>query len=621
MYGLGAQAGAQPLDEPAGLAREAAAVLAGLPQTRGLRRLRHHARGAQLAGAHRLGQRQRREVLAEQRDKALRISARRRETHQAARRGMPAVHEPTLELSHAALARVQKGAELGAQRRERREQPRVARQLAVELAPAAEAHAGRERGSHFRCASGEPVERGERCRAEAARKAGTRQRSAAPTVRTPRRPSRATVSSGQRSTVSGRGVSCPMSCAGSRISNDRPARAPQSAANGVGAQASCACSCRPRHSPRSAARSRADAGEQVQAAAHLEQQPVRRLEAHARSEALRAFGQRGELRPRGAARQMHAQPQLGRECAPHPSASGHPRSGARRRRRLRRGPEAEGSGAAACAAHSSRQNAVRGAPRALQQRDAHAVSRRLQAEPQHRARGFTRRAARPEQHPERTPVLGGQLQAADVAWPGLPRPGEHRIAGARSAASARKPTAAARLPPPPPARARPRRRPGPAQRATAAAPPTRTSAPWRRASARRAPAAAGAARRCRSGQPGFRSGRCGASRDRAGAHRVRRSRSQSPAAGRRAAAAPDGRMLEQPSDVRIPSHDLSDEQDATLCVSCRRCAIHIRPLARPRRTTPTTMPSMSSGCSLRSTLIGSNSAFSGISHTTEPSWR
>ena len=46
---------------------------------------------------------------------------------------------------------------------------------------------------------------------------------------------------------------------------------------------------------------------------------------------------------------------------------------------------------------------------------------------------------------------------------------------------------------------------------------------------------------------------------------------------------------------------------------------YINPWVFPRRSTPTTMPSMSSGCSLRSTLIGSKSLFSGMSQTTEPS--
>ena len=68
-----------------------------------------------------------------------------------------------------------------------------------------------------------------------------------------------------------------------------------------------------------------------------------------------------------------------------------------------------------------------------------------------------------------------------------------------------------------------------------------------------------------------------------------------------------------------------ESTDATieiaLAAAAKFPALHIRPLARPRRTTPTTIPSMSSGSSFRSTLIGSNSLFSGSSHTTEPSWR
>lgn len=43
--------------------------------------------------------------------------------------------------------------------------------------------------------------------------------------------------------------------------------------------------------------------------------------------------------------------------------------------------------------------------------------------------------------------------------------------------------------------------------------------------------------------------------------------------------------------------------------------------AMPSRMTPTTTPSMTIDCDFRSTLIGSNSSFSGNSHTCEPSWR
>ena len=41
--------------------------------------------------------------------------------------------------------------------------------------------------------------------------------------------------------------------------------------------------------------------------------------------------------------------------------------------------------------------------------------------------------------------------------------------------------------------------------------------------------------------------------------------------------------------------------------------------ARPRRSTPTTTPSMMSGSSFTLTLMGSKSEFSGINQTTEPS--
>src|SRR2546421_7964572 len=50
-------------------------------------------------------------------------------------------------------------------------------------------------------------------------------RSAAPMVRTPMHARRATVYSGQRRLESGKGASCPVSCAGSSTSSDLPARA------------------------------------------------------------------------------------------------------------------------------------------------------------------------------------------------------------------------------------------------------------------------------------------------------------------------------------------------------------------------------------------------------------
>ena len=48
---------------------------------------------------------------------------------------------------------------------------------------------------------------------------------------------------------------------------------------------------------------------------------------------------------------------------------------------------------------------------------------------------------------------------------------------------------------------------------------------------------------------------------------------------------------------------------------------HAASTSLPRRSTPTTTPSMIMGCSLRSTRMGSKSVFSGSSHTIEPSCR
>ena len=80
---------------------------------------------------------------------------------------------------------------------------------------------------------------------------------------------------------------------------------------------------------------------------------------------------------------------------------------------------------------------------------------------------------------------------------------------------------------------------------------------------------------------------------------------------RGAAASPDGGMLEKSGE--IPGHGM------TGALLHQPGHYYINPWVFPRRNTPTTMPSMSSGCSLRSTLIGSKSLFSGSSQTTEPS--
>lgn len=77
------------------------------------------------------------------------------------------------------------------------------------------------------------------------------------------------------------------------------------------------------------------------------------------------------------------------------------------------------------------------------------------------------------------------------------------------------------------------------------------------------------------------------------------------------ASAPDGGMFQQAGE-RLERHGDGPSGKGTGYCS---------PVPLPRRTTPTTMPSMSNGCCLRSTLMGSKSEFSGNSHTTEPSWR
>ncbi len=79
-------------------------------------------------------------------------------------------------------------------------------------------------------------------------------RSTAPMVRTPMRFRRASVSGGQRRAASGKGASCPVSCAKSVTASALPARAATRAASGVGANASTGRSGSCRHSWMSSAR-------------------------------------------------------------------------------------------------------------------------------------------------------------------------------------------------------------------------------------------------------------------------------------------------------------------------------------------------------------------------------
>src|SRR4029077_4226493 len=90
------QADAQTLDEPGGFAREATAVLAGLPEMQTIRPMRHQGVGTQLAAAHRLRQCECFQALPEDLLQAPHTPQRSREPHQAARRRRMPVSEQAL---------------------------------------------------------------------------------------------------------------------------------------------------------------------------------------------------------------------------------------------------------------------------------------------------------------------------------------------------------------------------------------------------------------------------------------------------------------------------------------------------------------------------------------------
>ncbi len=263
-------------------------MLAGLPQTVAARQIRHQGVGAQLAGSRRFRQVEHAQVLAEKPGETLHIGCRSREPHHAARRRDMAVLEAAFELHHRALACREEGAELGEQRGERGEQQGVIFQLAIELTAAAEALGGVEGNARLRRASGEHIEHGELLTAYAACKTGARQaqcrtdgahthaRQARQRIRRP-----AQAGERQRRQLSDElcrirhreGLACAgrdqrRECRGRerqhRLHLQTPALAPERAAQS-------------RH-PR----------EQVQAPLHFEQQAIRRRQAHARREPLRA---------------------------------------------------------------------------------------------------------------------------------------------------------------------------------------------------------------------------------------------------------------------------------------------------------------------------------------------
>src|ERR1700756_999238 len=114
-------------------------------------------------------------MLAEKRAELLAIRARRCESEHATSWLSLPVHEMAFELQHAALVRGEKSAERVDEGRERREQPVMIAELAVEIVAAMETHGCVKSRTHLASAPGERIERGELRYPEAAREAGTRQ--------------------------------------------------------------------------------------------------------------------------------------------------------------------------------------------------------------------------------------------------------------------------------------------------------------------------------------------------------------------------------------------------------------------------------------------------------------
>jgi hypothetical protein len=232
-------------------------------------------------------------------------------------------------------------------------------------------------------------------------------------------------------------------------------------------------------------------------------------------------------------------------------------------------------------------------------------------------------------HPAAPPDASGE-SAAVVRFAATPA----RSRMHRSAASARKPRArisplrpsfepAPRACAPIPDRT-PRAR---GRKAAGAARPTRTSAPPAAASRQQEPVIVATAPRPRSRSEESRSVRFAASLPRANLHRARQSRWVTSACERRCDLArwldarEDGKS---PALIWLPGSPAATFEAHFLALdrgTWRHVRHQIRPWVLPLRSTPTTMPSMSSGCSFRSTRMGSKSLFSGSSQTTEPSWR
>lgn len=242
-----------------------------------------------------------------------------------------------------------------------------------------------------------------------------------------------------------------------------------------------------------------------------------------------------------------------------------------------------------------------------------------------RAAGTAPRAWPPAAPPD---AAGGSAAAARFAA----RPARYRMHP--SEASARKPRArifplrlclepAPRASAPTPDRT-PRAR---GRKAAGAVRPRRTSVPAAAASRQQEPAIGATAPRLRSRSEESRSVPLAASLPRADPHRAPESRSIASVCARRCdlarwqdaregGKAPELIWLPRPPaatfEAHLPALDRGTWPDV---------GHQIRPWVLPLRSTPTTMPSMSSGCSFRSTRMGSKSLFSGSSQTTEPSWR
>ena len=174
----------------------------------------------------------------------------------------------------------------------------VSASLRLEVAARGEALRARRRRRADR-ARGRAHDRARRacCGSKRRAKPSRGRRRHSPTVRTPIVASDCSVRSGQRVTASGNGASRAASASGRRSSSSCPARANHNEASGVGVSARRGASPRACRRSRSSSHNRRAPPNSAQAAAHLEQHAVGRLEVDARREIERHRGHGLEQRP------------------------------------------------------------------------------------------------------------------------------------------------------------------------------------------------------------------------------------------------------------------------------------------------------------------------------------